>query len=337
MESNRVRKSRRNRATANFSECSSYPEDSPLGPLEVLVAKLDQESFRSHIFAEIDDILTFTLFAAKKKQDRRLALKPACAFEGDELSINADKALSFAHVWEALLRQRLETKPFVAEFTAQIKALCPEIMSTSEAEKCFQHLAARYHVLLHDPSRCVTLEKVEFEHGRISAGLKSTRDIEAGMILLPLCSSMSSDCVKDRKAISVIQAGPKNRGPQGPRLILGPFRFANSDCNPNCQFMAIPQSHAFTLVTLVEVKKGQSITVKYSDDDSYFGHGECRCGTCSGEAPQAKRQKIQNPVTNGRKLTRRGGAREKRRKLLESFRGHSSKGAGDMENVGQPT
>jgi hypothetical protein len=45
--------------------------------------------------------------------------------------------------------------------------------------------------------------------------------------------------------ISVISAHRSQKGPKGNRLILGPFRFANHDCSPNCQ-VCLP-----TLMTLM--------------------------------------------------------------------------------------
>ena len=82
----------------------------------------------------------------------------------------------------------------------------------------------------------VRLEKVSFESGVVAAGLKACKPIGGSMPILATCSSMSSDIVKNSKnVISVVLSSSCQRGPQGPRLILGPFRFANHDCNPNCQ------------------------------------------------------------------------------------------------------
>ena len=45
---------------------------------------------------------------------------------------------------------------------------------------------------------------------------------------------MSSDNV-GAGGLSVILSSPGQLGPENERLILGPLRFANHDCKPNCQ------------------------------------------------------------------------------------------------------
>lgn len=47
---------------------------------------------------------------------------------------------------------------------------------------------------------------------------------------------MSSDLIPEHlRGISVIVSSPDQKGPLGPRLMLGPLRFANHDCRPNTQ------------------------------------------------------------------------------------------------------
>lgn len=86
------------------------------------------------------------------------------------------------------------------------------------------------------PESNVSLDKVELEQGRVVAGLKTARDIEGGSYLLATCSSLSSDAVGTHLgSLSVVQPSPRQLGCQSPRLALGPFRFANHDCNPSAQ------------------------------------------------------------------------------------------------------
>ena len=96
-------------------------------------------------------------------------------------------------------------------------------------------LFTRYY-LLYSADSHVRLEKVSFDQRTIAMGLKAQQPIHAGTAILSTCSSMSLDTIHDGKpSISVIEASRGQLGPSGPRLILGPLRFANHDCNPNCQ------------------------------------------------------------------------------------------------------
>jgi hypothetical protein len=80
----------------------------------------------------------------------------------------------------------------------------------------------------------VGIEKVKFD-SQIACGLRAKVRIEPFTTILSCNSSMSSDIVDGQRAISVIKSSPGQKGAVGPRLILGPFRFANHDCAPNCQ------------------------------------------------------------------------------------------------------
>ncbi|PWW75814.1 hypothetical protein C7212DRAFT_358402 [Tuber magnatum] len=64
-------------------------------------------------------------------------------------------------------------------------------------------------------------------------------------------------------------------------LLLGPARFINHDCEPNCKFTTAGKEHV-NLYVERDIKAGEEITVRYADD--YFGEGnrECLCRTCEG-------------------------------------------------------
>lgn len=99
-------------------------------------------------------------------------------------------------------------------------------------------LVSRYHLLHQRPESPLALEKVRFNvggAGTITCGLKATRFIPVASFLLSAGGSMSSDLVQGKPAISIIESSMQQKGPHGPRLLLGPFRFANHDCKPNCQ------------------------------------------------------------------------------------------------------
>lgn len=90
--------------------------------------------------------------------------------------------------------------------------------------------------------KAIRVEKVRFNKGGTSCGLKAAADIEPSVVILASCSSMSSDLVLDRPGVSIINSNANQKGKLGPRLILGPFRFANHDCCPNCQVRSILSS-----------------------------------------------------------------------------------------------
>jgi len=95
-------------------------------------------------------------------------------------------------------------------------------------------LIQRYHIMNYTSASVVQIEKVKFG-SKIACGLRAKVRIEAFTAILSTCSSMSLDIVDGKQAVSVINSSPRQKGPVGPRLILGPFRFANHDCSPNCQ------------------------------------------------------------------------------------------------------
>jgi len=83
--------------------------------------------------------------------------------------------------------------------------------------------------------------------------------------------------------------------------------------------MPVPDTNAYTIITLRGIDPQEPITVSYATDGSYFQDGhQCRCATCNPDAPPvATRRPIDYSKFVKRadgKRTRRGGKREKRRK-----------------------
>jgi len=82
--------------------------------------------------------------------------------------------------------------------------------------------------------------------------------------------------------------------------------------------MPIPNSFAYTLCTLRKIEAGESITVNYAADGSYFGGRPCGCATCNPHQPPVATKRPLDlskflPNPNG-KRSRRGGKRAKRRR-----------------------
>ncbi|KAF3195724.1 Histone-lysine N-methyltransferase set9 [Orbilia oligospora] len=68
----------------------------------------------------------------------------------------------------------------------------------------------------------------------------------------------------------------------GAQIFLGPARFVNHDCSPNCRFQSASKSTVM-FKALRDIEPGEELTVYYSDD--YFGYknAECLCQTCERE------------------------------------------------------
>jgi hypothetical protein len=209
-------------------------------------------------------------------------------------------------------------------------------------------LLTRYD-LLYSQESPVRLDKVSFDGNTISAGLKAKIKIPASCPILSTSSSMSSDIIPPHLgSISVIMSAHDQKGPLGPRLMLGPLRFANHDCQPNTQvshiysqtrpygfnysphllqFKSIKNTHAYLLWSIVEIDQGEAITVKYTADSSYFPDG-CGCKSCNPyNPPEAPRHPVieenfvKKDVPAGKKRVRRGGRRrnpKRQRKEQES-------------------
>lgn len=94
-------------------------------------------------------------------------------------------------------------------------------------------LLLRYS-LLHSEHSAIKLYKVTFED-EIHAGLQCTKAIPANTYILMASGSMSSDRYGLNGGLSIILASPGQLGPENERLLLGPLRFANHECKPNCQ------------------------------------------------------------------------------------------------------
>ena len=62
------------------------------------------------------------------------------------------------------------------------------------------------------------------------------------------------------------------------QLLLGPVRFINSDCNPNCEYDFCNDQNVVRLRTKRKLQPKDEILVKYSD--SFFENNTCLCRSC---------------------------------------------------------
>ncbi|RKO93613.1 hypothetical protein BDK51DRAFT_34139 [Blyttiomyces helicus] len=110
--------------------------------------------------------------------------------------------------------------------------------------------------------------------GETDSRLVSTRNWRCGDMIKQCegrLATVSSKSVIDGEHFSVM------RSRKGECYVLGPIRFVNHDCDPNCRFINCKKS-LLGLRVLRDVKPGEEITVLYAAD--YFAPNQCLCETC---------------------------------------------------------
>ena len=107
--------------------------------------------------------------------------------------------------------------------------------------------------------------------------------------------------------LSVIKKTSQNN-PQD-FLMLGPVRFANSDCNPNCEYDITSQQRVVRIKTLTKVISGDEIVVKYGAE--FLEAHQCLCSSCKNasaeqtlptEVPLVPAKSSELPDSNERKM-----------------------------------
>ncbi|XP_075264000.1 uncharacterized protein LOC142355849 [Convolutriloba macropyga] len=73
-------------------------------------------------------------------------------------------------------------------------------------------------------------------------------------------------------------------------ILLGPMRFINSDCSPNCEYDFSSETGIVQLRVKKRINPGEEIFVKYGPD--FFDKNSCLCRTCDLEA----REKLHDDI-----------------------------------------
>jgi len=79
----------------------NYPDGPPSSDIEKWAAKLDLQSFPSHDYARIDDILVYSLFDSKRSFKYYRALSPSSVFLQDSPSISNGIGMDICHIYLA--------------------------------------------------------------------------------------------------------------------------------------------------------------------------------------------------------------------------------------------
>ena len=70
-------------------------------------------------------------------------------------------------------------------------------------------------------------------------------------------------------------------------LLVGPMRFVNSDCNPNCEYDFSSSDGVVQLKVKKTLYPGSEVLVKYGDE--FFEKNTCRCQTCERIISEAEK------------------------------------------------
>ena len=239
-------------AIAN-SESKWFPEiKGPTSKVHQQINKLNLEAYPSEMFARADSLLVFSAFISKGKKRRHHHVKPQAAqFFDSHPPLSKEDGILGAHIchqqfngsepnWDAVIQSVDNLQHQILDFHSDQKGWSACLRQYAyfyafipPSPHFSISLLYRYS-LLYSSDSSVCIGKVTHSGEEASFGLKATRDIPDSTFIIETCSSMSLDCTS-APGISVIQAGPSQLGPVGPRLILGPFRFVNHDCKPNAQ------------------------------------------------------------------------------------------------------
>ncbi|KAK7207694.1 hypothetical protein BZA70DRAFT_22406 [Myxozyma melibiosi] len=104
--------------------------------------------------------------------------------------------------------------------------------------------------------------------------------IESGTMIRHLAGKMVAISSHDRTALSRDFSIIYSHRLGESCLMLGPCRFVNHDCDPNCRFIAQGGNGVVAVMSTRKINLGEEITVSYAEN--YFGkkNRECMCATC---------------------------------------------------------
>ena len=79
--------------------------------------------------------------------------------------------------------------------------------------------------------------------------------------------------------LSIIVGLTESKNPRD-RLLLGPLRFVNHDCEANVEFLPKGDKHEIMVRALRRINKGEEITVRYGKEYFAADNDRCLCGSC---------------------------------------------------------
>ncbi|KAI9017509.1 hypothetical protein BC832DRAFT_527031, partial [Gaertneriomyces semiglobifer] len=150
--------------------------------------------------------------------------------------------------------------------------------------------AKRYLAMYHPSAGFEVAQTQRYKtSGKVEACLIATRDFKSGDEIRHCTGVMANLSEQEEEYLlncdfSVIYSSKRACN----CLFLGPARFVNHDCKPNCQFI-VGGNNVISFKVLRDIAAGDEITTYYSDN--YFGKNncECLCETCERYVDQIRR------------------------------------------------
>lgn len=75
-------------------------------------------------------------------------------------------------------------------------------------------------------------------------GIFATEKIPAGIFLYELMGLMAENPYQKHSDLSEVYPHPAQNKGQSPRVLFGPIRFVNHECQSNCEVRTLPDFHA---------------------------------------------------------------------------------------------
>ncbi|RPB24182.1 hypothetical protein L211DRAFT_213576 [Terfezia boudieri ATCC MYA-4762] len=228
---------------------------------------------------EFDDLLTDALvdkiyYWTKIRKTKRLYLPSRRVVEKDVAPIVADYVVRARSVTAAV--EKFEQLTGVQSFLQGMEEWKKnEFMKHVRRYMQIYHPEAPFEVNSTDRYTLFTHEACVHARRPIRTG--ETIKFLAGCMLL--MTDEEEENLDDSSDFSVICTSRM----KGTSVLLGPARFVNHDCDPNCKFITTNKDN-ITIMAIRNITMGEEITIKYSED--YFGENncECLCQTCESRA-----------------------------------------------------
>lgn len=172
------------------------------------------------------------------------------------------------------------------------------LSSVPSPDNMFRHVR-RYLQVYHPEAPFEVNSTDRYTLDTQEACVNARRPLHAGETIRYLSGAMllltdeEEEALDDSSDFSVICTSRM----KGTSVLLGPARFVNHDCDPNCKFITTNKDN-ITLMVLRQISIGEELTIMYSEN--YFGDNncECLCQTCEIEARNgfAPARKLNDPT-----------------------------------------
>ncbi|KAG0362986.1 Histone-lysine N-methyltransferase set9 [Podila minutissima] len=210
----------------------------------------------------------------------------------------SDVLLDGVHLWFQTHKMSKDYQPLCLPQEAILRIIQKRVIIDRRVPDAVKELLehARRYLNVYLPSAGFEISQTDRYSAltnKSEACVIATRVFEAGHELRFCAGSIANltiqeerDLEKKTSDFSVIRTSRR-----GTCLFLGPARFVNHDCDPNCNFMPVG-ADVICFKALKSIDINEEITTYYGDN--YFGVGnqECLCATCESTKPSAKYNSI---------------------------------------------